>query len=162
MSKKKKSGATPPREWGEWSEAFYPDPEVTRAKLGDKLTEEEWVNYMKWREGCKVFRNNLYQVAVTPVQQESGTWIWLSIKRIDRKVIHDWRHLQRIKNDLVGEEREAIEIYPPESQLVDEANQFHLWVMPAGVFSPVGFREGRRVGGAEEAEKVGAKQRNFD
>jgi hypothetical protein len=41
--------------------------------------------------------------------------------------VHDWRDLQRIKNELVGPECEAVELYPAESRLVDTANQYHLW-----------------------------------
>jgi hypothetical protein len=51
----------------------------------------------------------------------------LSIKRIDQEPVHDWRDLQRIKNELLGPECEAVELYPAESRLVDSANQYHLW-----------------------------------
>jgi hypothetical protein len=57
--------------------------------------------------------------------------------------------------------REAIEIYPKESNLIDAANQYHLWVFPEGMNVPYGFREGRQVGDEEGAEEVGAKQRNY-
>ena len=72
-----------------------------------------------------VFKNDLYQVAVR--HPEPGL-VHLSIKRIDRRSIHDWREFQAIKNLLVGEECEAVEIYPAESRKVDTANQYHLWV----------------------------------
>ena len=51
----------------------------------------------------------------------------LSIKRVDKGAIHDWRIMQEIKNALVGPECEAFEMYPAESRLVDSANQYHLW-----------------------------------
>lgn len=44
---------------------------------------------------------------------------------------------QRIKNELLGDEYEACELYPAESRLVDGANQFHLWAIN-GQF-PFGF-----------------------
>src|SRR5262245_36541148 len=75
--------------------------------------------------------NSLYHVHKTEIAAANGfpaMW-WLSIKRRDRRPIHDWRHLQRIKNDLVGKEHEAVELYPAESRLVDTSNQFHLWVL---------------------------------
>lgn len=65
----------------------------------------------------------------------------LSIKRLDKKPIHDWRDLQEIKNMLTGPEREGLEIYPAESRLVDAANQFHIWVLPLGAKIPCGFME---------------------
>jgi hypothetical protein len=40
----------------------------------------------------------------------------------------DWRDLQAIKNQLCGDEAEAIQLFPAESRVVDTANQYHLWV----------------------------------
>lgn len=59
---------------------------------------------------------------------ESVKYTWLSIKRKDNQAKPDWRVFQWIKNQLVGEECEGIEVYPPESRLIDTCNQFHLWV----------------------------------
>lgn len=69
----------------------------------------------------------------------------LSIKRHDRKPMHDWRDLQMIKTVLAGPEREAMEVYPAESRLVDTANQYHLWILPQGMMLPFGFTDGRLV-----------------
>jgi hypothetical protein len=84
---------------------------------------------------------------------------WLSIKRRDKAPIHDWRDLQRIKNDLIGEENEAVELYPAESRLCDSANQYHLWVLadPELRF-PFGYNE-RFVA---EGNWEGSKQRPFE
>tara|TARA_Y100000034_G_scaffold125659_1_gene175672 strand:- start:234 stop:836 length:603 start_codon:yes stop_codon:yes gene_type:complete len=65
---------------------------------------------------------------------------WLSIKRNDRGVVVEWRDLQRIKNEICGAEREAVQMFPVESRLVDTANQYHLWVLPAGLTFPFGMR----------------------
>lgn len=155
---KKKKAPTKPRDWGTWEEAVV----LTKTKP-EGISDEDWNRYLKYRDEITVWINNIYQVAINDVTDDAGAnWKWLSIKRRDKKVIHDWRHLQRIKNELVGYECEAIEIYPPDSQLVDEANQYHLWVMPPGMHSPVGFREGRRVGGSKEAATIGARQRDFE
>ena len=51
-------------------------------------------------------------------------------KKKDKKAIHDWRHFQQIKNELVGSEVEALEIYPAESRLHDAVNQYHLFCLP--------------------------------
>lgn len=66
----------------------------------------------------------------------------LSIKRLDRAPIRNWRHFQQIKNEICGPEREALEIYPRESRLTDSANQYHLFVMPEGMDIPFGYPEG--------------------
>lgn len=82
-----------------------------------------------------------YQVAMREAETGFNQHVLhLSIKRIDREPIRDWRALQSIKNALVGEECEAIEIFPAESRLVDTANQYHLWVfVDPEVRVPVGF-----------------------
>lgn len=84
-----------------------------------------------------VFKNNKYQVSI--YTREGLTW--LAIVRIDREAIHDWRDIQRIKNELMGPEREACELYPAESRLVDTNNQFHLFVLPEGASFPFGYDE---------------------
>jgi hypothetical protein len=73
-----------------------------------------------------------------------GPWALISISRLDETATHDWRHYQQIKNDLVGEEWEAVEIYPAESRLKDPSNRFYLWCAPRGVFN-FGMMEGRLV-----------------
>jgi len=64
----------------------------------------------------------------------------VSIRRQDRKPIHDWRIFQRIKNEVLGPECEAVELYPAESRLADSANQYHLWGSSDPTFRfPIGF-----------------------
>jgi hypothetical protein len=46
-----------------------------------------------------------------------------------------WRDLQRIKNELFGPERHAVQVCPRESRLIDQADMYHLWIMPEG-FEP--------------------------
>lgn len=93
-----------------------------------------------------LYSNDLYSVCLSELSSNGREGaLHLSIHRIDRKAIHDWRHLQRIKNELVGAEREAIEIYPPESHLFDGANEYHLWVLATGDTTPFTAKEGRQV-----------------
>jgi len=113
-----------------------------------------------------VLRNNIYTVHLEgcDVAPPMGPVAWLSIKRNDRQVIHDWRELQRIKNEIMGEECEAVEIYPAESRVHDTANQFHLWCFAPGFKLPFGY-EGRFI--ADEKNSPGtiggnAKQRPFN
>jgi hypothetical protein len=112
----------------------------------------------------KLFWNSRYHVYYRQVESEifGGTLTHLSIKRNDKECVHDWRDLQRIKNEICGPEHEAIELYPAESRLVDQANQYHLWVMPEGGMVPVGWFEGRIIGTPKEAAETGAKQRPFE
>jgi hypothetical protein len=87
-----------------------------------------------------------YQVAIFDAETPDGfpDMIHLSIKRRDRKPLdhNRWRILQALKNIVVGEENEAVEIYPAESRLVDTANQYHLWVLKdPNLFFPFGFAD---------------------
>ena len=36
--------------------------------------------------------------------------------------------VRKIKNEIFGDEYIALEVFPRESELVDEANMYHLWV----------------------------------
>jgi hypothetical protein len=40
-----------------------------------------------------------------------------------------WREMQRIKDELAGCDKTAVEVYPPATQIVDEADMFHIWVL---------------------------------
>lgn len=84
-----------------------------------------------------IYANNIY----TCIKRIDRVLTHLSIKRNDTAAIHNWRHLQQIKNDICGDECEAIEIYPPMSRIVDCANQYHLWVLPVGETVGVGFKD---------------------
>lgn len=41
-----------------------------------------------------------------------------------------WWEAQRIKNELAGPDATAVEVYPPQREVVDDANAYHLWVLP--------------------------------
>ena len=86
--------------------------------------------------GARWWVNHLYQVEAMP---GAGGSMLLSIKPRDGSARHDWREFQRIKNELCGLEREAVELYPAESRLVDSANQFWLFVLPPGDRVAFGF-----------------------
>lgn len=95
----------------------------------------------------RIFINSRYQVSlrVREAPPPFGIYIELSIKTRDKAAHHDWRDLQRIKNELVGEWYEAVELYPSEKRLVDTANQYFLFVFPELDFRngwfPFGFAD---------------------
>ncbi|PND30185.1 hypothetical protein C1I89_29910 [Achromobacter pulmonis] len=139
------------------------DADALAARFG--ITHEAAQEQVEQLRSQTVYMNERYQVNVqvipAPFGPDAGDMVWLSIKRSDREAIHDWRELQAIKNQIVGDEHEGFEVYPAESRLVDSANQFHLWVFAdPKVRLPVGFRA-REVMGARAAASVGARQRPF-
>jgi hypothetical protein len=117
--------------------------DATREAVYDRLLE----TIRKDHERYEVWRNDTYQVAIynkdKPPVPSWPRMVHLSIKRIDREIIRDWRELQEIKNRLIGRENEAVELFPAESRKVDMANQYHLFVLadPTKRF-PFGFTEG--------------------
>lgn len=55
-------------------------------------------------------------------------WFRLRIEARDgQPIARDWPLFQEIKNQLLGPECEALELYPAESRTVDEANMYHLY-----------------------------------
>jgi hypothetical protein len=100
----------------------------------------------------ELWKNDRYQVAVRHLggDDDAVPMVLLSIKRVDKQPIHDWRDLQAIKNQLVGPECEAVELYPAESRLVDSANQYFLWcVLDPSFRFPWGFN--RRLVSSESS-----------
>lgn len=97
---------------------------------------------------AEIWANPTYEVMV--YQQEDV--VHLSIKRYDRAAVHNWRHFQQMKNEIVGEFREALEMYPSEARLADNANQYHLWVLPEGMTIPFGFPNGIVVRDPDDVE----------
>lgn len=159
MGKRRKSQPTK-REWTAFVKAEpRPNP---KARDVDPDTFDRMMD--EYKDGTtELWLNSHYTVHLRYLEgagNDNG-WLHLSIRHNDRKAVRDWRHFQRIKNDLAGDEREAIEIYPSETRLVDEANSYHLWVLPAGQQIPVGFTAGRLTGDADAARAVGARQRDI-
>ncbi|MGF6358053.1 hypothetical protein ABIE27_006018 [Paenibacillus sp. 4624] len=76
-----------------------------------------------------------YAVMTRPVETEWGQVIHACIRNVGGTDI-SWAEKQRIKNELLGTERTAIEVFPASADLVDETNMYHLWVLPAGMELP--------------------------
>ena len=112
-------------------------PGCDRAKI-EEFVEET----LKRSNDCVRWNNDKYQVAIFEAEM-SGDFpdMWhLSIKRHDRYPIFNWRDIQTLKNELIGEDNEAVQLFPAESRLVDGANQYHLFVLKdASIRFPFGF-----------------------
>ena len=108
---------------------------------GHPITRERARKLYRARQQDEIWINDKYQVAI---RRDEGPLkiTHLSIKRLDKKPQRDWREFQQIKNELLGKEVEAVELYPAEARKVDAANQFHLWALPEGLLFTLGFTEG--------------------
>jgi hypothetical protein len=98
--------------WGEWEHRFdknrRPPPYIKMP-----------INFIDgW---C----NNIFSVQT----HESGPWIRVMVRRHDSgRVV--WAEMQRIKNELFGENRIAIEVLPRQKDLVDSANMYWFFLVP--------------------------------
>lgn len=85
----------------------------------------------------KVMMNGLFIVQMFKQQNAWGECIRLMIRWNDARPTHDWSMFQRIKNELVGDDRVALEVYPNQKNLVDVANMYWLFVLPQGAMCPI-------------------------
>lgn len=108
---------------GEWREINPPDP-----RLYPSLA------------GSRAMMNNLHMVVIKDVETTQGVVRHLHIQRLDRRPIHKWESLQQVKNEICGVQAEAVEIYPPQDEVVNAYNHYHLWVLPEGIKMPFGLR----------------------
>lgn len=115
--------------WPEWS------PMVKLHGPGTRQARDANCDY--W------FGNSRYQVFISFKKGGNG-WpplAHVSIKVHDKRCHNDWRDQQRIKNELFGPEAEGLSLYPAESRLMDEANQFHIFVAHPCIKFPFGQQE---------------------
>ena len=108
--------------WTAWEEATVESPYPPR-KLEDLQTT--WLN-------------SRYQVE----RYELPNGItYLSMKRLHKEAIHDWRELLRIKNELTHPMREGMELYPAMTRCQDTSNQYHMFVLPLGKAFNLGWTD---------------------
>lgn len=88
----------------------------------------------RWREDN--YLNNRYSVQISDYTTDDGNVIHLWVRHHTGVMPHSWSDLQRIKNEIAGEDLLAVEVYPRKIDLVDQANIAHLWVMPSDYVLP--------------------------
>jgi len=84
-----------------------------------------------WMTRC--YMNNRYVVMIhddAPMTNGIKATRAMVQKHNDQPILNHWAEMQRIKNELFGTETTAIEYYPAESQLMNSANIYWLWILP--------------------------------
>lgn len=117
---------------------------ISEALIADLIahghgTREQVIDQLKREEAATtIWINDTYQVQR---REMGGGLVHLNIRRRDGgPILRDWRHFQQIKNELLGAECEAVELYPAESRLVDTSNKYHLWgISDPTVRFPIGM-----------------------
>lgn len=109
--------------WGEWE----------AVELPNGIAPGGWLKEIR-----RAHRNKVFSVLERPLA--SGV-VHLAVTSLS-EIRPSWWEMQRIKCELAGEQATAVEVYPPSDEVVDEANMFHIWVLPEAL----PFSLFRRVG----------------
>lgn len=115
-----KKRRTPPTEfWGEWED---------RSHMVDL--------FPGLHKPFKAVLNRVYSAQFFTTHTAWGDVIRMSVRRHDASPIRRWSDLQRIKAENGYGDRTGVEVYPADSELVDVANMYHIWILPAGFNLP--------------------------
>ena len=94
-------------------------PDISDGALDDLISDETW-------------GNDRYTVSVHLLDGDRDGFVELAVHNHNRTPHVPWRHLQQIKNEVMGADREAVQLFPAEDRLVDTANEYWLYVYPVG------------------------------
>ena len=114
-------------------------PDVTDAQVAALMPAETW-------------GNDRYTVNVHYLDGDRDGFVEVGVHNHNRTPHVPWRHLQQIKNEVLGPDREAVQLFPAEDRLVDTANEYWIYVYPVGKApmrnrrTKVGMDYGRNVG----------------
>lgn len=114
--------------------------EMTSLAIG----KEEWVAFCMaagqsaeaaestWMKtsSCAFFKNDTYLVQLdkNPPHQFKNAEVWLLwVSRLDKDFVRNRQDLMAIKNALVGDDVDAVELFPAESRLSDATNRSALF-----------------------------------
>ena len=89
-----------------------------------------------------------YNVMSRVLRTEWGQVEHVTIKRLEGGFFSGdipWAVKQEIKNELFGDRRTAIEVFPDKKHLVDICDVYHLWVLPKDFVLPFGIHPTRDV-----------------
>lgn len=115
--------------WGEWQQKDLQGEQAEAIKKlqGNSISPEQF------------WFNNRYSVQVFRKFTAWGEILHLLVREHNASADVPWRDLQRIKDDLVEPERTAVQVFPARADLVDQANLYHLWVLPQAMTLPFGL-----------------------
>jgi hypothetical protein len=85
-------------------------------------------------------QGNRYVVMSRKIMTDWGIVEHICIRNASNTDI-PWSEKQRIKNELFGKDVTAIEVFPRDNRLIDEAGMYHLWILPDGFDLPFGLHE---------------------
>ena len=109
---------------------------AARKELKKPVTKFEQIDLTKSsfipKGMTRAFRNTRYTVMVydnSPTTKGSATKVMVQ-KHDDTPILHHWSEMQKIKNEIFGEETTAVEYYPAQSKVIDVHNIYWFWIFP--------------------------------
>lgn len=75
----------------------------------------------------RMYRYSSLGTDYTITYSEIDKYIHIRIHRDDSGTVFHWMDIQEIKNQLLGENKIAIQVYPRSDQLVNNGNTCHIW-----------------------------------
>ena len=103
--------------WGSWKVKNFP-----AGSAGRDWAAEFTVSHV----------NEVFSVLDRRVQTSWGEVRHLAVASISG-IRPTWHEMQRIKDEIAGSYSTAIEVHPPHDRVVDEADMFHIWVLPSNL-----------------------------
>jgi len=88
---------------------------------------------------CYLYEHK-YGAMTREIETEWGKIIHCCFRNLEGNDIK-WSEKQWIKDSLFGSDRVAVEVFPSEGRLVDEANMYHMWVFEKGFELPFGIHK---------------------
>lgn len=129
--------------------------------------DRSWIDYERGYDVCSRMIctkqwGNVEHVTIHRIHKENEPIIATS-----GEAAIGWSEKMMIKNELFGEDRFAIEVYPKQDKLVDVADVYHLWVfgkkydMPFGIH-PTEYKKAINRGATFFPEDAEALQKEME
>ena len=112
-------------------------PKWMRDNLGMYQAGENRLGWHGEMDRCWTDFDSNIQVCSRLIKTKFGNVEHVTITKGDEEVT--WSEKMQIKNELFGENRFAIEIFPKQKNLVDVCNVYHLWVFDKKLEMPFGI-----------------------
>jgi hypothetical protein len=130
MSKKRKA-PTPKKEW----EPLTQTPDWAVKAKHEQAMEQARVTFPgvavdQLRTPAEVWGSSQYTVTVHYLDDNRDGFVEVGIHNYHRTTHVPWRHIQQIKNEVFGPDREAVQLFPAEDRLLDSANEYWIYVYP--------------------------------
>jgi len=108
------------------------------------IPDELRVKLQAMRDVARVVRNDFWIVQVCFFSCALGEMVHLMIRSVAEAgrgtgLEPSWQDLQRIKNELVGVDAEAVQVYPRQGDVMDQVDMYHLFVLPPQWSLPFGL-----------------------